>query len=263
MTSQRNEMPSGGAMAAILRPMGWTERCPSIAMFNPCVRSGWPSEYREHVADCDYCQRMVGLDYRIECPGPVALAQYKARSMNAKAFALHLNKDKCPKCTAALESSPVVALLVRIMNATQGLATAAKAGWLAPTKVADWLLTLPNRARVVGLPLPLLVGGAGSLHFLPPEEVYRETASVDDVTAEIFADEEDFEVFVSADSNSESGFVITPDGEGYKFELDKRGDKWCGDIPLDPRLATSVTKLPVVVILPPAASSFMEENSHA
>jgi hypothetical protein len=82
---------------------GWLERktvdCPPITAFTYSRRHGWPKQYEEHVRDCEYCQRTIGIGYRIAHPDLKSLRQYKFHNFNRRAIDFHLHYDKCKSCS--------------------------------------------------------------------------------------------------------------------------------------------------------------------
>lgn len=160
---------------------------------------------------------MIGLTYRIECPGEIALAQFKALKWNLKAFNLHLIEDRCPKCSKDRDSD-VVNMLASIIEGTSWLTDVAEKGWAAPTKVVEWLKSLPNRARILWVPLRLR-------HTLGEATKPQTNVTDGESSAQVKVNQKDFQLSINA-ADRKAGFVITPMGQGLSFQMEKQGEQW-------------------------------------
>jgi hypothetical protein len=102
-----------------------TPHCLSTLEFLPPISSStWSSDEAAHVESCRYCQRMIGIGWRSQCPGLLDLARYVSdpgtfRFRDAMAF--HLEHDRCDNCTAWL-TNKVFQTLVGLRTAAAGLA---------------------------------------------------------------------------------------------------------------------------------------------
>lgn len=86
-----------------------TEACPPLSLFPKAVREGWPSEWIAHVSNCPYCQRLIGLEWRLECPDVPTLMRYLADPEHfpfREAMEFHLNVDRCSRCHLLLQNPP-------------------------------------------------------------------------------------------------------------------------------------------------------------
>jgi len=85
-----------------------TPNCLSTLKFLPAVAvKAWSREETSHVESCRYCQRMLGIAWRVTCPSPAVIARYAldpATSGVAAAMALHVEHDRCERCNRLLTS---------------------------------------------------------------------------------------------------------------------------------------------------------------
>ena len=66
---------------------------------------GWTAGERDHVCACAYCQKVMAMEWRAECPGLATLAAYLADLCPDKpSLTVHLNVDRCSRCARMLES---------------------------------------------------------------------------------------------------------------------------------------------------------------
>jgi HEAT repeat protein len=78
---------------------------PSLASFAAGIRGGWEPYQKEHVRECDFCQRLVAVEWSIRHPEFKILAAYSGDPLlfpYAPAMQRHL--DKCRRCTLLLKS---------------------------------------------------------------------------------------------------------------------------------------------------------------
>jgi hypothetical protein len=55
-----------------------TSNCPSIPEFTAALETGWSPDQRDHVTDCNYCQKLMLFEWRLHSPGLWTLAQFMA-----------------------------------------------------------------------------------------------------------------------------------------------------------------------------------------
>lgn len=82
-----------------------TDQCPPLTMFPAGVKNGWPEEYRDHVPNCPYCQKVTAMEWEISHPSLFALAQHVAGTLrDREAMRIHLQDDQCEICTKRAKS---------------------------------------------------------------------------------------------------------------------------------------------------------------
>lgn len=83
-------------------------QCPPTPFYNYARQHGWPTEYREHVNKCSYCQRSIGISYRLGCPDEQTIREYVEHNLNADAIAFHVERDGCDRCAERINSEQSV-----------------------------------------------------------------------------------------------------------------------------------------------------------
>jgi hypothetical protein len=121
-----------------------TLRCPSLARLLSTSAWGVLSCEEPHVATCPYCQKVLAMAWRYECPS-VAFVVFDMADMSPAEAAIreHLEQDGCVRCQRLLRSG-----LVR------SAAAALREGRRSLQSVEDWL----KRTVVVGTRLPAKAG---------------------------------------------------------------------------------------------------------
>ena len=93
-----------------------TPRCLSLSRLDPKrSRSGWTLEDQAHVTGCRYCQRVIALFWRQQCPSLWDLARLAGQPEgfpNRTALRFHLEQDLCKNCRE-LSEPPLFQRLVQ------------------------------------------------------------------------------------------------------------------------------------------------------
>jgi len=89
-----------------------------MARFAEGVHGAWTALQIEHVRRCDFCQRLVALEWNSRHPEVKTLAAYAANPEDfpyAAAMRRHLERDACRRC-ALLSRSPLVKALAALVR---------------------------------------------------------------------------------------------------------------------------------------------------
>jgi hypothetical protein len=97
------------------------QRCLSLLKLVTVPRHRWTPEDRQHALDeqCAYCQRMIALSWRDECPRPWDLLWYAASPATSPvrtALAFHLQDDNCAPCQDRLASFRALSFVARALE---------------------------------------------------------------------------------------------------------------------------------------------------
>ncbi|MGA2736174.1 MAG: hypothetical protein ABSG65_01855 [Bryobacteraceae bacterium] len=94
-----------GSQQSIQAPAFAGPACPSLPRLAQAAAEGWQEHELAHVAGCSRCQRIMGFEFRVECPGWAVLAHFAAGdSPFAAALARHLEEDCDGRCQRRLAS---------------------------------------------------------------------------------------------------------------------------------------------------------------
>ncbi len=94
-----------------------TPQCPSLPRFAVALREGWTPEEREHVSECRYCQKIIAMEWRIQCPSLLSLILHLAGACPDKQ-AMQYHLDECQRCLR-LTQSPWLQGLAALVQAGQ------------------------------------------------------------------------------------------------------------------------------------------------
>jgi len=88
-----------------------TPACPPLPRFAGRELPELSAAEAEHVKSCGYCQKLLTIRFRHDCPGIADLIRFQTgTSYYGKALELHLQDDECPRCRAVLGSAWMAAL---------------------------------------------------------------------------------------------------------------------------------------------------------
>jgi len=117
-----------------------TQKCLTLARFMPWSQANWTDSEREHVSGCRYCQRMMALVWREECPRLWTLVKYKYAMGTFpfdEAMRFHVDRDGCPRCSRIL-NSPLIDRLKNLVAQGADLAGSAVAAYGEVASAAEF-----------------------------------------------------------------------------------------------------------------------------
>jgi hypothetical protein len=88
-----------------------TPACPPITRFSAPELPEWSGAELAHVESCPYCQKLLNMRFRQDCPGIADLIRFRAGSSPyKKALESHLEEEQCQRCQTVLDSAWMTAL---------------------------------------------------------------------------------------------------------------------------------------------------------
>lgn len=141
------------------RPPGQTDRCLSLPRLAEGVQAGFSPAELAHVEECDFCQKVLRIEWSVECPSLTQLARHLAgQSAFSRSLAAHVDEDDCGRCRCLLGS--------KILQAAAAV--------LAAT---DEMPAMLDALRPQPAMLPALVGATGSTTRRPFQERFQDPAT--------------------------------------------------------------------------------------
>jgi len=86
-----------------------SDQCLTLPRFVLAMRQGFSPEELAHVGDCVFCQKLVAMEWRRECPSLVTLARQRNGTLPHR-YAAQEHLQECDSCRQRLESPLVRAL---------------------------------------------------------------------------------------------------------------------------------------------------------
>jgi len=105
----RVAMEGPAMQETVTRHSRQTDDCLSLPAFVLALRRGFSKEELAHVGDCAFCQKMVAMEWRLDCPSLVTLARIRNGTLPHR-YAPQEHLEECESCRERLESPLVRAL---------------------------------------------------------------------------------------------------------------------------------------------------------
>lgn len=96
-----------------------TDSCPTLARFAEALDRGWSLSERSHVSECEYCQKIMLFEWRLNPPGIWPLVEFVAGVLtDRRSMQMYLEENPA---YARLQRSVVVKSLARLVCELKGL----------------------------------------------------------------------------------------------------------------------------------------------
>ncbi len=119
--------------------------CPGLARMVQGLVAGFEPDELEHLRDCGFCQKVLEMAWRADCPSALELTRHLAgRSAFSASIAAHAERATCPRCSLLLQSRML-----------QSLASAWRATSALPTRLADLQPQLVRLPAAIGATAPV------------------------------------------------------------------------------------------------------------